>query len=253
MNSVQPMRISRVVGNGIAWYFGNLGFVLPLSFMAVLPELVCYLIFFSGAAEGDNFATGVIVSGAVSALCGTWLFGFLIHAGVHAPGSGQNLPLAESVSHSLRIYFPLLLLTTLLSIAIGFGLVLLIVPGIIMITMFWVAAPVLVVERRGILESIRRSLEMTAGHRWKIFLIFVCEILVSLLVNLLLGIVFFIWSWLFADGSAADESSMFTAPFSPVMNSLGWVIPFGISASITVASYVELRGLTNADGKPGWR
>ena len=253
MNSVQTIQISRVVGNGIAWYIGNLGFVIPLSFIVVLPELVSYLIFFSGSAEGDNFATAWIISGCMSVLTGTWLFGVLIHAGVHSPGSGRNLPLAESVSHSLRVYFPLLLLTTLLSIAIGFGLVLLIVPGIILIVMFWVAAPVLVIERRGILESVSRSLEMTEGHRWRIFLIFVCEILVSLVVNLLLGIVFFIWSWLFADGSSVDDGSMFAVPYSPVMNSLGWVIPFGICASITVASYVELRKLTNADGKPGWR
>lgn len=51
--------------------------------------------------------------------------------------------------------------------AIGFVLV--IVPGLILITIWAVAAPVVVVERPGGLRALGRSRELVQGHGWQVF------------------------------------------------------------------------------------
>ena len=248
MNAVESIRVSRVLVNGISWYIGNLGIVIPISFIAVLPELVCYLIFAPRGADVGDITAGASVTQWVSVFAGTWLLGLLTHAAVTSISSGRKPSLNESLSQSLHVYFPLLLLSLLLGVVIGLGLLLLIIPGLVLITMFWVAAPALVVERRGILESIRRSRELTAGHRWSVFLVLVSEVLVAIILAMVLGLVFYVWNWVTTSGTALDEWSILTGPYSPVMQSLYWVLPFGVSTAITAASFVELRMLAQTRG-----
>jgi uncharacterized membrane protein len=47
-------------------------------------------------------------------------------------------------------------------------MVLLIVPGLILYTMWFVGFPACVVERLGPWTSLRRSRELTKGYRWKV-------------------------------------------------------------------------------------
>jgi len=48
------------------------------------------------------------------------------------------------------------------------GLILLIIPGLILYAMWFVAVPACVVERLGPWTSLRRSRDLTKGHRWKL-------------------------------------------------------------------------------------
>src|SRR5262245_36296188 len=48
------------------------------------------------------------------------------------------------------------------------GLILLIIPGLILYAMWFVAVPACVVERLGPRTSLRRSRDLTKGHRWKL-------------------------------------------------------------------------------------
>jgi len=74
--------------------------------------------------------------------------------------------LLKSISPKL---LPLLGLTIVLSILISIGLVLLIIPGIIMLLVWFVAVPVLIIEDKGVFESMSRSGELTKSNRWRIF------------------------------------------------------------------------------------
>ena len=48
------------------------------------------------------------------------------------------------------------------------GLVLMIIPGLILYAMWFVAVPACVMERLGPRTSLRRSRDLTKGHRWKL-------------------------------------------------------------------------------------
>lgn len=56
-----------------------------------------------------------------------------------------------------------------MSFVVMLGFILFIVPGLILLTMWFVATPACVVEQLGPFKSMGRSAALTGGHRWKIF------------------------------------------------------------------------------------
>ena len=81
---------------------------------------------------------------------------------------GRRVDLGESLKVGLSRLLAIIGLAILMSLGIGFGFVLLIIPGLILITMWFVATPACVVERLGPFRSMGRSSQLTKGHRWKI-------------------------------------------------------------------------------------
>src|SRR5262249_10224520 len=111
---------------------------------------------------------------------------------VHAAFQGmQRLPvrLAGSLNVALRRFLPIvgvafvvvLLIEFVVGVAFdvyfsiryGFlenvGLILVIIPGLILYAMWFVAVPACVIERLGPWTSLRRSRQLTTGHRSKLF------------------------------------------------------------------------------------
>jgi len=93
--------------------------------------------------------------------------GMLRLADGHEPSFG------ECVAIGLRKLVPVMLVSVLLWLGIIFGTILLIVPGIILMTMWAVALPVAIGEEVGTGEAFGRSRALTKGSRWKILAIVV--------------------------------------------------------------------------------
>jgi hypothetical protein len=78
-----------------------------------------------------------------------------------------------SVGQLLRAATPVLGQLILVGVVAGLGvlvgLVLLVVPGLILITIWAVAAPVVVLERPGGVRALGRSRELVKGHGWEVF------------------------------------------------------------------------------------
>jgi hypothetical protein len=91
----------------------------------------------------------------------------------------------ESLKVAVRRLLPLIALALLESVLLVLGLIALIVPGIILYTMWLVAVAACVVERTGPWRSLRRSQELTKGHRWKVFGLFLVLLVLSLINPLL--------------------------------------------------------------------
>jgi hypothetical protein len=85
----------------------------------------------------------------------------------------------------------LLVAGILAGIAISIGFVLLIVPGLFLITIWAVIVPVIVVERTGALASFGRSRRLVKGNGWQVFgvlvVLFVGAFLVQILIAALIG------------------------------------------------------------------
>lgn len=91
------------------------------------------------------------------------------------------------------LYVPLLLTNLLTNLAIGGGMLLLILPGLYLLGRLLLSAPALVAGRLGNpLEAIRRSWEMTRGQGWRIFffafLLFVVALVVQVAISGTLGL-----------------------------------------------------------------
>lgn len=83
----------------------------------------------------------------------------------------------------------LILVGIVAGIGIVIGFVLIIVPGLILITIWSVAAPVVVLENPGVFAALRRSRELVRGNGWQVFgVIVVVYILVAVVSLIIEGI-----------------------------------------------------------------
>jgi uncharacterized membrane protein len=92
---------------------------------------------------------------------------------------GRSIDLVASFGHAWRRFLPVIGAAFFMTLLGGLASLLLVVPGLILLTMWYVAIPVCVVEQFGPLESLRRSAALTKGHRWKIFGMVVVLIIIS--------------------------------------------------------------------------
>ena len=121
-------------------------------------------------AVGKGNVAGVVLAVAaigVSALGYYFLKGVLAHVVVHHRQGRQPPTLAGVLPH---VPFATLIAVDLtLAAAVGVGLELLIVPGILIGTWFALAPIVVEVEGLGFRASFRRSRDLVRGHFWLVF------------------------------------------------------------------------------------
>jgi len=98
---------------------------------------------------------------------------------------GRPVRLLESLRVGLRRFLPLILLGIIGAVLMVLGFMLLIVPGLILYTMWFVAVAACVVERLGPWTSLRRSRQLTKGYRWRIFGLVLVLLLLSVISPLL--------------------------------------------------------------------
>jgi hypothetical protein len=102
---------------------------------------------------------------------------------------GQRATIRGCVGAGFRRFFPVLAITIVASLCIGFALLALVVPGLIVYCMFYVAVPCTVIERPGVTGALSRSRELTAGHRMQIFGLVLIVGLISGGISVLLSLV----------------------------------------------------------------
>lgn len=84
---------------------------------------------------------------------------------------------------------PLLGLTIVVGVLVSIGLILFIIPGVILALIWFVAVPVLVIENKGVFESMSRSGELTKSNRWRIFGLMVVVYVAVFVVFLIAGLI----------------------------------------------------------------
>jgi hypothetical protein len=76
------------------------------------------------------------------------------------------------------------------AVATGIGLLLLIVPGLFLLTIWAVLAPVIVVERAPVFAAFERSRQLVKGHGWQVFGVIVVLFLITVAASLVVAAVF---------------------------------------------------------------
>jgi hypothetical protein len=108
---------------------------------------------------------------------------------------------------------PLIGFGILSGIGIGFGFVLLIVPGLILLTIWSLGAPAIVAENAGVLDAFGRSRELVRGNGWSVFGTLLLVLLIVIVIEIVIGaIAAAIGNGAAAILIAAIVSSVITAP-----------------------------------------
>ena len=98
----------------------------------------------------------------------------------------------HSIGRLLRsvepVLLPLMAVSVLFAIGVAIGFVLFIIPGLILLVLWCVVAPVTVLERPGVFAAFRRSRELVRGNGWNVFGVIVLVFLAVLVVSFAVGI-----------------------------------------------------------------
>ncbi|HEY7301815.1 MAG TPA: hypothetical protein VH684_28325 [Xanthobacteraceae bacterium] len=94
---------------------------------------------------------------------------------------GRPVDLVASFVQASRRFLPVIGVGLVTGLLGGLGILLLIIPGLFLLTIWYVATPVCVVERIGPWKSLRRSEALTKGSRWKIFGMMVLVVIITLI------------------------------------------------------------------------
>jgi lipid-A-disaccharide synthase-like uncharacterized protein len=86
------------------------------------------------------------------------------------------------------VFWPLLTVSILIGLGVGIGFVLLIIPGLILIVIWSVVAPVVVVERPGVFAAFGRSRALVRGNGWNVFAVIVLVFLAVAAVSVGAGL-----------------------------------------------------------------
>jgi hypothetical protein len=154
---------------------------LPLCVVQLAPYLLTVLasrgepVAVLGTAGGVGIPSfiigGALLSTLLTLAADAFLSGALVYGVVELQRTGEAKA-GDCIRWALRKLPKLFVVTLIYTLITIVGYMLLIVPGVILSLMFSMAVPVAAAENRGIIESFRRSKELTDGYKGLIFLTF---------------------------------------------------------------------------------
>jgi hypothetical protein len=168
--------------------------------------------------------------GALIALAGVfWIQGALVIAIDDVRDGRVDLSIRETLNRVLPRLNTLTVAGLLAAVGITIGFLLLIVPGLILITLWLLIVPAIMLEKRGVFESFGRSRQLVSGHGWSVFGVIVLTVAILIAVNIGLSLVEATFDSRWLNLLLDIASQTVTAPFL----ALAWTI-----------TYFELRAIT---------
>lgn len=210
-------------------YRDQAGVLLPVAFWLFLVVAIV-----NGLTEGNLsvFWLAIVVSLAV----GTLYQGMVVRLVQDLQDGRRDSSVGDLMRSVLPVLGALIGAGILAGIGIAAGFFLLIVPGLILLTMWAVIAPVIVVERRGVFDAFGRSRQLVKGHGWPVF----WTVVVAYLIGFLAEIVFILIANAIADGPIIRV----------VFSALASTIAAPVAALVASVLYFRLLGLQPTPSPP---
>lgn len=215
----------------------------PLLIWSAVVQLVISLItalfvtiILTGAGLGGALLAGAVLA-ALAVVASAVLTGAYI-VGLDDAETTGTFPSFSEVLPRVKPRLGALIVTSILAgLGVALGMLLLIVPGLVLLTWWAVAAPVVMLEGKSGPSALGRSRELVRGHGWTVFgLIFVTFLITSLAGNLIGGIV----------GNVLGGSEEFLGAFGG--NFVSGTLTAPISALLAVVIYRALAGRDAGEG-----
>ena len=194
-----------------ATYRDQAGVLLPVAFWLFLIVAIV-----NGLTAG-NFSL-FLVALVVGLAIGTLYQGMVVGLVQDVQDGRRDSSVGDLMRFALPVLWPLLGAGILAGIGIGFGFVLLVVPGLYLATIWAVIAPVIVIERRSIFDAFGRSRRLVKDNGWPVFWTILVAYLITIVAAFALTAI--------ADGIANGPlvrivfsaiASTFTAPITALV------------------------------------
>lgn len=167
--------------------FGQLPQLLLIGILMFLPLTLYTMYLVTPGAAGDPGSMlvgllGVQVLQLICTMVGS-AAALLLIAGRF---TGERQSLGACLAIAFKRFFGLLGVSMVSGLLIGLGMLLLIIPGLYLATMFYVAVAVLLVERLGVFDSLSRSRHLVSGDGMSVFGFFFLLALLTIVLSAVL-------------------------------------------------------------------
>jgi hypothetical protein len=220
----QKLDVGKVFSRIFELYTTQASVYLPAALILYLPLAIVTGAVLTGT--GGLFVLLLLVAlGFVTA----FIYQGLVVRSVEDLQDGQrDFSIGELFRSVLPVLGMLIAVGIVGGIAIGVGFLLLVIPGVILITIWAVVAPAVVIEGRGF-DAFGRSYQLTRGNFWQVLAVIVVLFVVQFIIQRIFG----------AIGGAISDSLFTYAIFTLIGN----VIVAPLSALAAAVMYFELTGL----------
>ena len=136
-------------------------------------------------------ALGIILGALISIVGAFWLQGALVTAVQDVRDGRQDLSIGETF-RKVQPRLPAIIIAGLLAgLGIALGFILLIIPGLVLLTIWSMIVPSIVLEGKSAGESFGRSRELVRGNGWNVFGVIVITIAAVIVAGIIIGIATF--------------------------------------------------------------
>lgn len=167
-----------VIGSALEIYGAQVWVLIPAA-IAVFAILAVARVVFTGAA--------VALVSILSIVLATFYQGMVVELVRDVQDGRRDNSVGQLFGSVAPIVLPLIGLSLVVGLGVAVGFVLLIVPGIYLMTIWAVAAPSLVIERRGVFAAIGRSRELVKRHGWQVLGVIAVVVVLALLTGIAVG------------------------------------------------------------------
>jgi hypothetical protein len=223
--TMRKLEVGDTLSEVFAIYREQAGVLLPIAFWMFLVVAIV-----SAVADDDSGLLGLAV--LVSLIVAILYQGVVVNLVRGLKAGGEVATVGELVSQTLPFLGPLFAVALLAGLGVGIGLVVLIVPGLFLLTIWAVLAPAVVIEHRGVFGSFRRSRELVEGSNWQVFGVVISALAIALVVGLILTSI----------GASIAEGPIVRAVLSAVASTITAPIE-GLAASVLYYRLLELHEL----------
>jgi hypothetical protein len=130
-----------------------------------------------------------LVAVVIDLVAGTLFTGMVVELVADIQDGRRDASPGQLLRAAAPVLGQLILVGIVAGIGVVIGFVLVIIPGLFLLTIWSVAAPVVVLERPGVLAALRRSRELVRGNGWQVFgVIFTLYIAVGIVSFLIEGV-----------------------------------------------------------------
>jgi hypothetical protein len=159
----RSLNVGEIIGRTFNIYVEQASVLLPAAAVVfVLSGILTALLIVVSPA--------LVLIAVVIAFAAVTLFtGMIVELVADVQDGRRDATVGQLLGAVTPVFGKLILIGVVAGIGIAIGFVLIIVPGLILITIWSVAAPVVVLERPPGLGALKRSRELVQGHGWEVF------------------------------------------------------------------------------------